>query len=97
MGKKARIKRYPQKYGRKYSSHPVAKANHAVEEAKPAPVEVAAPKAEEAVKPTPEPKPVAKPKATPKKKPAAKPASKPAAKPAPKKKKVWGKKSKSEG
>jgi len=89
MGKKARIKRYPQKYGRKYSSHPVAKANHAVEEAKPAPVEVAAPKAE----PTPAPKPVAKPKAAPKKEPAAKPA----AKPAPKKKKAWGKKSKSEG
>jgi len=32
MGKKAKIRRYPQKYGRKYASHPYAKAINALRE-----------------------------------------------------------------
>ncbi len=34
MGKKARIKRYPQKFGRKYSNHPAAEGPGPVEAAK---------------------------------------------------------------
>ena len=33
MGKKAKIRRYPQKYGRKYASHPYTKAINALREA----------------------------------------------------------------
>ena len=33
MGKKSRIRRYPQKYGRKYASHPYAKAMASLREA----------------------------------------------------------------
>ena len=33
MGKKSRIRRYPQKYGRKYASHPYAKAIASLREA----------------------------------------------------------------
>jgi len=41
MSKKRKLRRYPQKYGKKYSSHPAAQAGvsnqEAIEEAKPAP------------------------------------------------------------
>ena len=55
MGKKARIRRYPQKYGRKYSGHPILSSASKEQPAQVAPVE---PIAEEVVEPAPAPEPV---------------------------------------
>ena len=87
MGKKARMRRYPQKYGKKFGNHPYFIAKHGDKPAEPAPVveeevvAIAVPDpAAEPIAVEPEPAPV-KPKAAKKKPAVKKPAvKKPAAK-----------------
>ena len=58
MGKKSRISRNPQKFGRKYSSHPIVNSRT---QSEPAEVAAPAPVVEEVIEPVPEPVPVVEP------------------------------------